>query len=221
LTKILSSLGFALRFEDPDKAFEYLQRALDIQRQVHTAEHPTVAIALESIGVAHWAQRQLVEAESYLRQSLVMKQKMWGKEHPNIISSLSNLGRLLNEQGRFAEALPLCDRAFRLAEQAGMLDGIQAGDARLCAGESYLGLQRSSEAQKALEQAIEMLLPIAGSQEYLADGRFNLARALWSRGRRSEQINRLVAEARDAYLAMGASGKHPLSRLDTWLQTRG
>ncbi len=214
----LSSLGYALRYKDPDRAFDLLHRALEIQNQIHPEGHPDVAIATESIGVVHWAQNQLSEAEGFLRESLALKEELWGERHPNLISTSTNVGRLLNAQGRFDEAFPFCNHSRELTVEAEMTESLTVGDALLCSGESRLGLGRLTRAIRDLEKAVAILGKIPGSDEFLADSQFSLAQALERAGGDPERISLLVGEARRGYREMGVAGKIYLERLEAWVK---
>jgi tetratricopeptide (TPR) repeat protein len=49
---------------------------------------------------------------------LAIREKTLGSEHPDTATSLNDLGRLLSDQGDFAGARPLLERALAIREKA-------------------------------------------------------------------------------------------------------
>jgi hypothetical protein len=77
-----------------------------------------------------------------MRDALVIHEKVLGPEHPDTASSLNKLAVLHFDQGDFAGARPLCERALEIREKvlgpehpdtASSLNSL-AGPARPCRG---------------------------------------------------------------------------------------
>lgn len=58
------------------------------------------------------------EALAAARKSLDIHRRIWGESHPRCVASLISLARLYEEQGVYALALPLFERALAIAEDA-------------------------------------------------------------------------------------------------------
>src|SRR5204862_257834 len=51
---------------------------------------------------------KLLEAETMNREALAIQHKLLGKEHPDVTMSIDQLARVLQQQGKLAEAETLC-----------------------------------------------------------------------------------------------------------------
>jgi tetratricopeptide (TPR) repeat protein len=88
-TQVLYRIGeIYLAKNDPDKALEYLNRALQ--------EEPNTSWVLNSMGVVYLQKNQQQKAEEYLRKSL--------EENPKINMAHFNLAQLYETQGKKPEA---------------------------------------------------------------------------------------------------------------------
>jgi hypothetical protein len=58
------------------------------------------------------AQGRYADAEPLYKRALAINEKSLGPEHPNVANSLNNLAALYNDQGRWAEGLPLARTAI-------------------------------------------------------------------------------------------------------------
>jgi tetratricopeptide (TPR) repeat protein len=53
-----------------------------------------------------------------VRDALAICEKSLGSEHPDTLDSLNNLAEVLRDQGDFAGARALCERALAISEKA-------------------------------------------------------------------------------------------------------
>jgi tetratricopeptide (TPR) repeat protein/predicted Ser/Thr protein kinase len=103
---------------DYDDALKKFRRALEIKQAILGAEHPAVAVTINSIGVVLFNQGSSDDALEHFRRSLSIEQATLGPEHPYVAYSLNNLAAALQQLGRYDEALEYHRLALALREGA-------------------------------------------------------------------------------------------------------
>jgi len=83
--------------------------------------HPKVSEDLNQLGMNAYFQRKPNTAVHYWRQNLVLDERVIGPNHPDLALTLNSLARVMIEQRRFREALPLLTRSANIF-------GAQKGD---------------------------------------------------------------------------------------------
>jgi eukaryotic-like serine/threonine-protein kinase len=81
-----------------------LTRALEIQRRVLGAEHPSTLGTMQSLSDIYLHQGRYAEAETMLRDTLDTRRRILGPDHPDTLKSMNDLGLVLTAEGRFADA---------------------------------------------------------------------------------------------------------------------
>jgi len=81
-------------------------------------EHLQIALNLNNLAAARWAQGDASTAESLYRRAAVMKGKLLGVGHPDTALTLHNYASMLVELGRTGEARELETRALAVFESA-------------------------------------------------------------------------------------------------------
>lgn len=94
------------------------QKALQLARQRHGAEHADVALALNNLAALHDSLGDYAKAEVFYKEALALKEKLLGPKDPDVALSLNNLAALRKTQARYAEAEPLYQRALGIWEEA-------------------------------------------------------------------------------------------------------
>jgi tetratricopeptide (TPR) repeat protein len=78
----------------------------------------TSALLLDRLGsYRHGALASYAEARRFFEQAVAIYERVLGGEHPSTAASLSNLASLLQAQGDYEGALPLCERALAIYEK--------------------------------------------------------------------------------------------------------
>ncbi len=91
------------------------ERALAIRVRAQGQLHPKVSEDLNELGTIAYLQDDPDSAARYWRLSLDRDQKVIGPNHPDLAATLNNLGRVLLEQRKFTEALPMLSRSTRIS----------------------------------------------------------------------------------------------------------
>ena len=139
-------------------------------------------------------------------------ERVLGSEHPRVALVSNNEGEVLNLLGRYSEAEVAYQRAAKLDRQSGVDTDVLAW-ALTGLGRALLGQKRNAAAVAPLEEALSIRIEKHAPPAQLAETRFALARALWSR----------PAERRRA-LALGVTARgecgedeKTAGEIDAWL----
>jgi tetratricopeptide (TPR) repeat protein len=122
----LEAAGLATQFAGKlDASRDHYEQALAI-RLTQGRLHPKVSEDLNQLGTVAYLQHDPPAAERYWRQSLALYEQVLGPDHPDLAAPLNNLGRVLLEQRKFREALPLLSRSasIDLAQRSGTHDDL-------------------------------------------------------------------------------------------------
>lgn len=183
-----------------------LQRALDARRALHGEAHPDVAATLTALARLRVAQARLDEAESFAREAVARTDQRLPATDPRAIEARAALGRVLQEQARWPEAIAEQEEVLR--RLAADVAGIERADAlvQLASSHFYAGaLDVSDSLNRA---ALDIYRTRRGdAHPRVAEALINLGAAEFERGRYAE------AEPfyRDALARLAAwhGGDHP------------
>jgi hypothetical protein len=160
---------------------------------------------------------RLHEALAALQRSLAIYEASESNNSPRITPSLNNLGDVQRLLGHPELAEGYYRRAEAILESTGTRP-LSLAYSLAGLGGALLDLHRAKEAVAPLEHAAQLRAGNAAPPEDLAQGRFDLARALWESGgdrRRARQL------ARDALPALSTAGMQAESdKVKTWLASR-
>jgi tetratricopeptide (TPR) repeat protein len=176
-----------------DNARPNFQQANAIRIKSQGLLHPRVTANLSTLGSIAYLERDPRTAERYYRQVLTDREIVLGFDHPVLGATLNNLSRVLLEQRKFAEALPMVERAvaINLKQRDATHDDMAFLFANLAIVKHGLGDPRAAEPlfRKALTAAR------LHKHRNLAPILTDLADTLCDMGRASEAAP-LLAEAR-------------------------
>ena len=102
---------------NPRESLPLYERTLEIYKKALGPEHPSVALTLQNLGLAHFNLGDYETAERLQKKSLQMREKTLGTDHPLIASNLGNLAILYSTLGD-PQAAAYYERAITLAETA-------------------------------------------------------------------------------------------------------
>jgi len=134
-----------------------------------------------------------------------------GPDHPLVANQIYNTCEALNALGRYDEARSDCARALRIWEAAGS-DSTILTYGRTGLGIALLGLGRGGEATPPLELAVRDRVGGGLAPALIAESRFALARALWTRPAEHARARALARQAREG----GAKDAKLVARIDAW-----
>lgn len=80
-------------------------------------EDPSVALALNDLGVFYYRANRDAEAEPLHRRALEIQEKALGTTHPNVVQTLHNLAALYYSQDRYADSEALLKRALEILRE--------------------------------------------------------------------------------------------------------
>jgi tetratricopeptide (TPR) repeat protein len=100
-----------------DLAEPHLVRALQVNRQILSPDHPDLAFSVNDLALLLQAQGKLPEAEALLREALEITRKSLPKDDPQLAASLLNLGHILQLQQKLVDAEPLYREALEIWRQ--------------------------------------------------------------------------------------------------------
>lgn len=124
LAQTLLDLGGKLgELGELDEAESLLRRGVQIF-DTHPQDELSALNAREVLARLLVTRKQWVEAESLLRDALERRRDIQGADDVNIPWRLSELGRVLDDDGRSLEALPVFAEAVDLAERKFGADGV-------------------------------------------------------------------------------------------------
>ena len=136
--------------------------ALAIDERENGKDHPDTAISYNGLGVLYSEQPERYrEAEPLLKQAITIYEKRYGKSHPYTADMMNDLAILYERQGRFAEALPLCNEAIAAFEKAGIAAHVKQLWYKTRAS-LYKHSNRPQEAVADLKTAMNLSLEVRG-----------------------------------------------------------
>lgn len=100
-----------------DRAFPFLNDALEIRRKQLGEEHIDVAQSYGALGDLYRKQGKYAEAEPLIKRDLELREKLLGPDHPIVARSLNTLAVLYENASRYAEAEPIHQRAIKILEK--------------------------------------------------------------------------------------------------------
>jgi tetratricopeptide (TPR) repeat protein len=176
-----------------NEARQNITQAIGIRIKKQGNLHPKVTEDYNLIGSIAYLERDNRTAESYYRRAVHNNQLVLGTDHPETANTLNNLSRVLLEQRKFSEALPMVERAvaINLKQRDATHDDMAFLFANLAIVKHALGNPRAAEPlfRKALTAAR------LHKHRNLAPILTDLADTLCDMGRTTEATP-LLAEAR-------------------------
>lgn len=186
--QLLANVGqLELSRGDLNKANEFLNRALDMTRELVGPRHPNVAtILLDISNVRSWMD-DITGAERAVREAVSIYRETVHERHPDRVMADYHLARVLNMQGRTTEAAQLYEST--LASQR-LLYGDQStkvGDTLTELANVRINQDRLADAEKLMGEALDLSRRFRGASHrqtgYILA---SLAQIHWRQGRLNE-----------------------------------
>jgi tetratricopeptide (TPR) repeat protein len=206
--------GLCIHAEDWNCALAAYQQARLEKERLLGRNHPDVAMSDLNIGWVLQLAGHLDEAADSYALSREGFARVLGPDHPSVAHATLNQGDTLVAMKRYKEGHALLSQALDIFTRAGSDEWLLAF-ARTSLGSALLGEGRPREALPLLEAALAARLAKDTGAEQLAETRFALARALWSRPEQRGRARTLAEAARADY----AHAKMPtkVAELEAWL----
>jgi tetratricopeptide (TPR) repeat protein len=114
---LMSRLGGFLQTQARyQEALPLLRRALELDEQDFTREHPQVSIRLHNLALVLVKLDRLGEAEPLFRRALAIDEACYGLHHPQVATDLHSLAQLLASTKQLSEAEKKFRRALAIDE---------------------------------------------------------------------------------------------------------
>ena len=112
---INNNLGLAYHNKgEYDKAIEYYQKAIAIDKKFYGEEHPEIAIDYNNLGLAYRNKGEYDKAIDYYQKALAIDKKFYGEEHPDIAIDYNNLGAAYDSKGEYDKAIDYYQKALAI-----------------------------------------------------------------------------------------------------------
>jgi serine/threonine protein kinase/tetratricopeptide (TPR) repeat protein len=184
-----------------DRADSLLKSALAQRKVIHGADSAKVAESLIALANLRIDQAQLTEAEDLARQGLAMSKRHLLPDHPLVGKATMILGRVLDNRGSYAEAIPTLEEAIRLLSAPnGVPADLSAALSELANTNYYLGHYDVSKTLN--ERALQMDEQIYGDRNpNVAQDLTNLAdiQYQWSNYAEAERLQRIAVGIMEAW----------------------
>jgi serine/threonine-protein kinase len=103
-----------------DQADALYHSALDKRKLLYGADGAQVAETLTSLALLHRDQGNLEDAEELSRDALAMAQRHLPPNHPEVANAASALGQVLVSRGKYGQAIPILEEAYRVQSAPGV-----------------------------------------------------------------------------------------------------
>jgi serine/threonine protein kinase/tetratricopeptide (TPR) repeat protein len=184
-----------------DQADSLLKASLALRKAIDGADSAKVAESLVALANLRNDQAQLEEAETFVRQGLQMSKRHLPPDHPVVARATLTFGRILDNRGKYDEAIPTLEEAMRLESgPKGVPADLSATLSELANTHYYLGHYDISKDLN--ERALQMDEQIYGDRNpNVAQDLTNLAdiQYQWSRYAEAERLQRTAAGIMQAW----------------------
>ena len=143
------------------------------------------ALIASTRGLAFDHLDRLADSEAAYRDALEVSERATGPDHLDVAWILNNLGNVLNAQQKFADAVPVLERAVAIWERV-LPGGSEAARPLIALGRAQLGVGRPRLAVTTLRDALARADAAGMSAALRATARLRLSQAQWATGARAD-----------------------------------
>jgi tRNA A-37 threonylcarbamoyl transferase component Bud32/tetratricopeptide (TPR) repeat protein len=206
----------ALEMGDPAGARAFYERAIALKTAAEGADHPDVAISLNSYGNMLHELGDDAGGLAAIRRAAGIFEHAYGPRNRWVGMMLSDEGEILTSAGRAGDALPIFETSVAIVEEDTDANNPWLAYPLTGKGRTLLALGRPREAIAVLERALAIRdrgedLPLPRGET-----RFALARALWEADADRARARTLAASAREEYRRATKAEKN-VAEIDAWL----
>ena len=214
----LNSVGTVLQAEgNTDEAVRAFRQAIEAKERLLGPSSLDTILGRMNLGNALDINRRYPEALTTLRAAREAASTLVGSEHPEVALILADEAEVLLHLDRYSEARASYQRALDIWAAAGA-DAFFRSFGLLGLGFALLGEGNTAAALPALRETVELLTASQNNREWLADGQFGLARALWASPRSREHARELARAARKNLVGIKTTGASfvTVADIDAW-----
>ena len=200
--ELLQTLGgIAQNLGRLDQAGALLARALELRRTAFGPDHPDVARSLVASAQLSSARGDYGEAEKQTREGLAILRRHLSRNDPEVARAVSALGRILENAGRYPNAIRELEEAVRLQTGRPGLEGdLSASLTELANCHFYVGQYAEADALNQKVLALDRRL-YGPRHPHIADDLINLGAVQFEGGHyaEAERWNREALEIMTAW----------------------
>jgi serine/threonine-protein kinase len=193
--------GLYHRMGSLDRADSLLNRALQSRRGLTRGESGDVAESLVALSALRVDQARLEEAEAFAREAVGMAARNLPPNHPVFLGAQTGLGRVLQEAGRYEEAIELLETVAAQYNQ-GLPRGAEYAEAigELANTHFYAGHYEQADSLNHISLDLDRRL-YGPNHPNVADGLINLGAVQfqWGKYRAAEVRYREALEIMEGY----------------------
>jgi len=120
MTSLETDLGTSLsRAGAYGKAIAHFEHAIALREASVGPDHPDVALILGNLALCYGHLGQHDKARAAFDRVIALREKLYGKNSVLMVAPLDNYAELLGQAGDFARAIPMAERAHKLAMLVG------------------------------------------------------------------------------------------------------
>jgi CHAT domain-containing protein/Tfp pilus assembly protein PilF len=153
--------------EEYDKALEYTNKALEIDKHTYGSdEHSSVALCYSIIGNIYYMQSDYDKALLNLEKALSIQKKIFGEQHKDIGDSYRDIGDVKFAQNKYDEALELKYTALEILTNTFGRRNDNIASCYNDIGNIYFKQNKYSEALEAYQLAIMSNIPAFSNPDF-------------------------------------------------------
>ncbi|UCH95620.1 MAG: tetratricopeptide repeat protein [Candidatus Aminicenantes bacterium] len=188
---LLNALGYSINeLGDPQKAIEYYNKALIIDRALYGENHSQVAVVLNNLGAAFEEMGNYRLAIRYYRESMNIDQEVYGEEHANAALRLINIGSALYKSGKVDRAITCFDKALKILKKTREEGSTHVASVLNNLGAAWKAKDQLKKAIDYYNQALEINCKVYGKEHPIVAANLNNLGMAWkSAGEIDKAIN--------------------------------
>ncbi len=186
-----------------NQAGAQLERTLRERRALHSGNDPSVAEAMDQLGLLRMQQGRLPEADTLLTGALALRRRLKGLDQDATAESLEHLADLRYKRNDYAGAEPLLREALAIQVRLTGDSSLAVATAKLAVAELLRAKGASAEAMPLYQEALAIRQGRLGENHPLtAEAIGSMASAVEALGRHDEAerlFRRMIAAQRRAF----------------------
>ena len=173
----------------PSVAYEYLNKALEINKEFYGERHPAVAVSYDNIGFMFSCQGKYSKALECYKKSLEISKEVYGERHPAVATCYNNIGEVLRDQNKYSEALEYYKKSLEINKE---VYGDRHPAVATCYNKIGYVLEMQENYAEALEchkKSLEIREEVFGDGNYYVhSSRISIGDVLDAQGKYSEAL---------------------------------
>jgi len=204
-----------------DEAIQTFHRAHAIHLEAYGPNHTQTAGVLYNLGVLYNMQKKYDLAQRQFELAAAGYLAAQGPASPKVATIEYAICGMLRLQKKLEEGLRHCRTSREIWERIPGAPPLQLARTLVAIGQSTQNLGRPGEAIEPLEKAVLLHQQGPAPPLEVAEGRFELARALWSAGRDRPRARQLAAQAWAVFRDTQDVDAAQRDEMAAWLKAHG